>query len=299
MERQNLIILVVIGLAFTMLIYQDFQTSKDLNVLNTNLIVLNDFVKDVDENTKSQNVLFGQQINNLKIDQEQNRQDMIALIQATQSENQQDLQNLKEDVESSIKKIKVESSDFSAIVNEILQSIVSIVTDQGQGSGVFLRTSGLIVTNEHVIRNAKSVGVLTFDKEWHRVSFIGSDPENDIALLQIETEYPHLRTADSDDVLVGEKVIALGNPSGLDFTVTEGIVSAVDRYISGSSIGFIQTDVPINPGNSGGPLVNKEGRIIGINNFKITGPAVEGLGFAIPSNVVDQAVNDILDRSNP
>ncbi len=284
MKKKNLILTVVISLLFIFIIYQYYI----YNILNDNIISLN-------EEINTQSVILNQKISNVEDDLKKNKQDLVILIQATQTENQQELQDLKQELESDIKEIKVESADFSAIVQDILESVVSVVTDKGQGSGVFLRTSGYIVTNEHVIRGMKSIGILTYDGEWHSVRLVGFDSDSDVALLQIEQQYPHLQTLDSDDIQVGEKVIALGNPSGLSFTVTEGIVSAVNRVVSSNNIGYIQTDVPISPGSSGGPIVNKEGKIIGITNFKISRTGFEGLGFAIPSNVVDDVVNQLID----
>jgi len=292
MEKREIISIIAMSLLFIFIIYQYYDYNQKTNLLNVNIISLNDYIKDMQNEINSQNLLFEKQISTIKEEQTKNREDLINLVQATQTANQQQLQSLKQDLESDIKKIKVESADFSAIVQDVLQSVVSIVTDQGQGSGAFIRTSGYIVTNEHVIRDAKSAGILTYDGEWHKVKLIGSNQNYDIAVLKIEEEYPHLQLADSDNIKVGEKVIALGNPSGLDFTVTEGIVSAVNREINNKI--YIQTDVPISPGNSGGPLVNKEGKIIGINNFKISGQGFEGLGFAIPSNIVNDAVNNII-----
>lgn len=288
MDKKNIAVGAAVILTlflFAALFYQDYSNSKKIILLNENIKTLN-------EDISTQNVIFNQKITNVEDDLKKNKQDMISLIQATQTANQQQLQDLKKDVEESISSIQVESADFSAIIEDVLQSVVSIVTDKGQGSGVFIRTNGYIVTNEHVIRDAKSAGVLTYDQKWHKVSLIGTNTNYDIALLKIEEEYPHLNTEDSDDVKAGEKVIALGNPSGLDFTVTEGIISAVNREINNKQ--YLQTDVPISPGNSGGPLVNKKGNIVGINNFKISGEGFEGLGFAIPSNVVNEAVDGIM-----
>ena len=120
----------------------------------------------------------------------------------------------------------------------------------------------------------------------------GYDNNADIAVLKIDaSDLRALKFGDSDEVKVGEKVIAAGNPAGLSFTVTEGIVSAFRTF---NNVNYIQTDVPINPGNSGGPLINTKGEIIGINNFKVGG--FEGLGFAISSSNVRSVVNKIIDE---
>ena len=279
---------IIISFLFIILFYQFYDYNQKVNILNNNILSLN-------EKINAQDVLLNNKISNVENNLKENKQDLLNLIQATQSENQQQLNELKENVEESIQSIKVESADFSAIVNDVLKSVVSVITNLGQGSGVFFRTSGYIVTNYHVIKDASTIYVYTYDKKTYNVEVIGYDSEKDIALIKINVQYPHLQTEDSDNIQVGERVIALGNPGGLDFSVTEGIVSAVNRVVSSNNIGYVQTDVPISPGNSGGPLVNKRGKIIGINNFKISGEGFEGLGFAIPSNVINEAVNKIID----
>jgi len=120
---------------------------------------------------------------------------------------------------------------------------------------------------------------------------VGYDAKLDIALLKIEGDYREIELGDSDDVQVGEKVIAIGNPLGLQFSVSEGIVSATDREGSNGLEAYIQTDAALNPGNSGGPLINKQGEVIGINNFKVG--SSESLGFALESNYIKEAVNGI------
>ena len=132
---------------------------------------------------------------------------------------------------------------------------------------------------------------VNYGKETLNARLVGVDINADVAVLQISGTHSELWFADTRSLKVGEKVIALGNPGGLDFTVTEGIISATKRVLN-NGISYVQTDVPINPGNSGGPLVNREGRIVGINNFKISG--FEGVGFAIDGSVVEEVVDAII-----
>jgi len=216
---------------------------------------------------------------------------LTGFFEEKQLESRQDLENVKGELESQIKTIKVKGQDFTAIIDDALDATVSIVTNKGQGSGAIVDSRGFIVTNFHVIDGASQIRVLTYDKNIYIATAIAAHKDWDVVVLKIdEVDMPILNFANSNNIKVGEKVIALGNPAGYDFTVTEGIVSAVDRVGPNGLQGFIQTDVPLNPGNSGGPLVNVEGRIIGLNNFKIGGS--ESLGFAIPSNIV----SDILDQ---
>ena len=192
-----------------------------------------------------------------------------------------------------LQNVRVQSADFSAIVDEVLQSVVSVKTNKGQGSGAIIDKNGYIVTNLHVVSEASTVRAVTYSGSTYNVDeIIGYDSNADIAVLKISAPNSvALNFGDSDDVRVGEKVIAAGNPAGLAFTITEGIVSATRT--ASNSINYIQTDVPINPGNSGGPLINVKGEIIGINNFKVGG--FEGLGFAISSNDVRSRVIKIIE----
>lgn len=184
------------------------------------------------------------------------------------------------------------SSDFSSIIEEAIKSVVTIKTDIAQGSGFVIASGGYVVTNAHVMEGATAANVITYDGKSHKVSRVGENPTMDITLLKIDDgTYDPLILADSDDVQVGEKVIAIGNPLGLQFSVSEGIVSATKREGSNGLKIYIQTDAALNSGNSGGPLIDNEGEVVGINNFKIGDS--ENLGFALESNYIKQVVNDI------
>ena len=156
---------------------------------------------------------------------------------------------------------------------------------QGAGSGVIISPEGYILTNNHVVEGAKEVQVTLSDKSEHKAQVIGRDPLTDLAIVKIKTgdNLPYATVGDSDEMKVGDYVMAIGNPFGLGSTVTSGIVSAKGRVIgAGPYDNFIQTDAPINPGNSGGPLFNMKGEIIGINTAIVA--SGQGLGFAIPIN---------------
>ena len=196
-------------------------------------------------------------------------------------------------LEQKVANIQVTSSDFSSIIQKVLQSVVSVRTDVGQGSGVIVSSAGYIVTNYHVIKGATAAQILTYDENVHSTQLIGYDEDADVAVLKIDGSFQKLRFGNSNELLVGQRLIALGNPYGLSFSVTEGIVSAVHRQGANNNY-YIQTDVPINPGNSGGPLVDINGEIVGINNFKIKD--AEGLGFAIESNTVYKVYQDIVEK---
>ena len=166
------------------------------------------------------------------------------------------------------------------------------------GSGVIIHPEGYILTNEHVVSKATIIKVTLIDKREFDARLVGSDIKSDLAVIKIETNenLPHVSLGRSDDLMIGETVIAIGNPFGLQHTVTTGIISALHRSIKGGKNrvyrGFIQLDASINPGNSGGPLLNIEGSLIGINTaiFK----QAEGIGFAIPINKAKRIINDLI-----
>lgn len=171
------------------------------------------------------------------------------------------------------------------------------------GSGVIISPNGYIVTNNHVIEEADKIEVTLNNQRSYKAKLIGNDPNTDIALLQIEEKekLPFIYFSNSDNVQIGEWVLAIGNPFGLNSTVTAGIVSAKSRTLgilnrSGNMPieSFIQTDAAINPGNSGGALINSKGELIGINTaiHSRTG-SYEGYGFAVPCNLVEKIVKDI------
>ncbi len=168
------------------------------------------------------------------------------------------------------------------------------------GSGVLIKSDGVIVTNFHVIKGADAITVVLNDKREFSAKIIGIDEKTDIAVLKIDAEgekLPYLKIGDSENIEIGDLVLAIGNPFGIGQTVTSGIVSALAR----TSIGvndfqfFIQTDASINPGNSGGALITMDGHLVGVNTVIIsTGGGSNGIGFATPSNMIDSVVSGIL-----
>ena len=165
---------------------------------------------------------------------------------------------------------------------------------QSLGSGFVIDKDGFILTNNHVVENTEEIKVKLADKREYDAKIVGRDTKTDLALIRIESDHPlvPLALGDSDKLYVGDWVIAIGNPFGLEATVTAGIVSAKYRDIgAGSYDNFIQTDASINPGNSGGPLLNSAGEVIGINTaiFSLTGGSV-GIRFAIPINMAKQII---------
>ncbi len=174
-------------------------------------------------------------------------------------------------------------------------AVVGISRGGGSGSGVIVRGDGIIITNAHVVGNARTVEVTTADGRTLTGTVLGRDTQLDTAIVRVNaTNLPAAPLGNSDRLEVGQLAIAIGNPLGLERTVTRGVVSAVNRDPRGIGIasGLIQTDAAINPGNSGGPLLDSSGRVIGINTAILAGTT--GLGFAIPINVATDVMQQIV-----
>ena len=205
------------------------------------------------------------------------------------------------DIEREIKSDEFESDLLDPLLRDLLGDLGNIPQkERGQGSGVVIDSSGLIITNAHVVERVDNVVITLQNGEQFDGKVIGTDQVTDLALVKIK-EFNGLQSAilgDSEDIQVGDWAIALGTPYGLESTVTLGIVSSLHRDIN--SLGFsdkrldlIQTDAAINPGNSGGPLINSSGEVIGINTLVRSGPGA-GLGFAIPINLASKVTNQLL-----
>ncbi len=226
--------------------------------------------------------------------------DLVGTYNALYQENFNEISTIlaaqQEDFEQEITLLKSSQEDFSGIVENAVKSVVTVSTGESIGSGFFVESSGYLVTNYHVIRGREDkIRVLTYEREVLPAEFIGMDELRDVALLRVDGNFDKFELADSNELQVGKKVIAIGNPLGLSFTVTEGIISGLNRRGPNGLDEYIQTDVSLNPGNSGGPLIDTQGKVIGINNFKIGG--AENLGFALESNALRASVNDIANQT--
>ncbi|MDR3588072.1 MAG: trypsin-like peptidase domain-containing protein [Negativicutes bacterium] len=185
-----------------------------------------------------------------------------------------------------------------AVARDMFNRTVSV---EQSGSGVIISTDGYIVTNFHVVENARELSVSLSDGRTLTGRVIGVDQPTDLAVVKVEaTGLPAATLGDSDSLLVGEPAIAIGNPLGLEFrgSVTVGVISALNRTLEIGERRFklIQTDAAINPGNSGGALVNADGVVVGINSAKMSAQGVEGIGFAIPINTVRPIIQSIIDK---
>ena len=172
-------------------------------------------------------------------------------------------------------------------------------TAQNLGSGVLIDAQRHVLTNEHVVVGAARIRVSLADGREFEAKLIGADPNHDVAVLQLETDepLPWVEPGSSNDLMVGEPVIAIGNPFGLSHTVTTGVISALGRSLRTADRvyhGFLQTDASINPGNSGGPLLNAEGSLIGINTAVYN--RAQGIGFAIPIDAARRVVRELIEH---
>jgi serine protease Do len=182
------------------------------------------------------------------------------------------------------------------VARQVSPAVVSISRSGGSGSGVVVRSDGIVLTNAHVVGNARAVEVRLADGRSIPGQVLGRDPSIDIAVVRVNArDLPAAPVGDSDALEAGQTAIAIGNPLGLERTITTGVVSAVNRSPRGFGLdGLIQTDAAISPGNSGGPLLDSRGRLIGINTAVIVAPGAEGLGFAIPINLAQDAIEQII-----
>jgi S1-C subfamily serine protease len=179
-------------------------------------------------------------------------------------------------------------------------------TTSGSGSGFVIDTQGHILTNYHVVEGADTVQVTLADGSMHEATVVGSDASNDVAVIRVDVPsglLPPIPLGDSSGLLVGQKVLALGNPFGLERTLTTGIISSLDRSIkakNGRTIkGIIQTDAAINPGNSGGPLLNSRGEVIGMNTAILSQVGQSaGIGFTVPINAIKRILRPLIEEGH-
>ena len=185
---------------------------------------------------------------------------------------------------------------FREFFGEQFEEYSRRVPMRGRGSGFIVNKEGYILTNAHVIAEADAITVTLSDGRDFEAKLVGTDPTFDLGVLKIEaSNLPTLDLGDSEALDVGEYVLAIGNPYGLEHSVTMGVISAKNRSIHAGDVhfqGFLQTDAAINPGNSGGPLLDVQGRVVGINTAII--PFAQGIGFAIPSNMARQVLQDLM-----
>ena len=197
--------------------------------------------------------------------------------------------------ETSIASISKDS--FNQIYSSVKDSVVTIKTNIGRGSGVIVTGQGHVVTNEHVIRGAKQIQIITSDNVSFPATIVGTDSITDIALLKSNYIGKPIIFSDSSKAKIGDIVLAIGNPFGVGQTLTQGIISRTNSgHITENPLDeFLQSDAAINPGNSGGAMVNTSGKLIGINTMNLSlGGGSDGIGLAVPSNLVKNIIEQII-----
>ncbi len=231
----------------------------------------------------------------LENQQRETLSDITKQLQSIQKLNGEKITLLEDELQS----INVKTENYAPTIQKALLSVVTIDTLRGKASGFVVKSEpgkAWIVTSNHVIEQTpdttKVAIVRTNQQKKYEAQVVGMNSVYDIALLMIEVQGETLAPllfGDSNMVKVGDKAFALGNPGGFGVSVTEGIISATNRFVNG--VPFIQTDSTINQGSSGGPLINKQGQVIGVNSLKIVG--LEGVNLAIPSKLVEKIVSDL------
>lgn len=197
-----------------------------------------------------------------------------------------------------------DSLTAAQIYADNVSSVVAITSQlpngSGVGTGIIMKEDGYIITNDHVVADALQITVRTYDGEEYQAQIVGTDEKTDIAVIKIDATGLKAATfGDSDELVVGEPAIVIGNPLGLEFanTMTQGTISSTSRDIEINNyiMNVIQTDASINPGNSGGPLFNSRGEVVGVVSSKIKTSEAVGIGFAIPSNTALKVANDFIE----
>ena len=186
---------------------------------------------------------------------------------------------------------------YNSVYNSVKNSVVTIKTDKGRGSGVIVTDDGHVVTNEHVIRGASRVKIISLDNNVYSAKVVGIDAITDIALLKSNFKGTAISFSDSSAVKIGDVVLAIGNPFGVGQTLTKGIISRTNSgHITENPLDeFLQSDAAINPGNSGGAMVNIKGELIGINTMNLSlGGGSDGIGLAVPSNLVRNITQQLI-----
>ena len=272
----------------SMLLFQAnvFNTLSDVE--DTLRTELKNESHNIKTNFTSQISLVEKVIDTSKKESQEKIEELSSAIQKVESTYAEKFNNLKAELSSfNISSLDVTTPDFSDVIINAMPSVVSVTSAKGQASGVFISNTE-IITNYHAISGAPTITILTNKGKSYMATLESYNETLDLALLGVQSpdSFSGLKLASLSNVKLGSKVIAIGNPYGFGFSVTEGIISGLDRIGPNGLPIYIQTDVPVNPGNSGGPIININGEIIGITTFKVSNS--EGLGFAIGSNYIKE-----------
>lgn len=279
-----LLILIIGGLG-----YQQYAFLKFRDANNANLVALqNNF----NSQLQASNTNLNAKIDSLNEETAKSDEKILRVVSQLDKASSTKFNELS----SQLKDVQIKSQDFSAVIEEVVPAVVGVSTSKSLGSGAIIAEDGFIITNYHVIEtDVEHIQVFTSGNNVYNTVLVGFNKPLDVAILKINVNsLNYLEFADNTDIKVGDKVIAVGNPYGLSFSVTEGIISAVNREGTNGYSVYAQTDVPINPGNSGGPLINLNSKVVGINNFKVGN--AEGLGFALQADTAKKTAFDIIAK---
>jgi S1-C subfamily serine protease len=263
---------------------QDTANRKNMKTLDNNIRIVDGKVSSVTSILTEDVNALTDQLERLDRETSTDIDELSDMIEFVEEASQRDIDRLASNLANL-------DGDFALIVEDVLPSVVSVKTNLGQGSGFFVDNNH-IATNYHVIEGAQWVQVVLSDGTAYNVNIVDTDRDYDIAVLEAPVSGPPLEFADIDDIAPGQKVVAIGNPYGLSFSVTQGIISGLDRRITGSPVHFIQTDTPINRGNSGGPIINADKRVIGIATAVYDDS--NSIGFAIPADEAEEIIEGII-----
>ena len=318
-------LLLIILILFAYIVYIDNQISEtNLKLLNINNDLsnnINDLDKNLNSFIESQNNI-NKNITNATITNNNNIVDNFNILNYDINkvgeqieyynlksnkrldelgEENDAIQNSVDEISTSIVSLKKKtSSDFTDIIEDVVPATISINTPIGVGSGAII-SKEYAITNFHVVSSngepLDDIRIRTYDDDYFGAKIIAYNPLIDLALLKLDEDMDYtFDFVKLNDIELGQKVMAIGSPRGLSFTVTEGIISQLNRQIDSSNINYIQTSVAINPGNSGGPLISTDGKLIGLNTLKVL--ESEGLGFAIPSEIISSFIDSVESENN-
>jgi len=223
--------------------------------------------------------------------------------QITQNSNSAGATNVSTFLDGSLSVVDIAKKAGPSVVGVVnkknINTFFGTETQEGGGSGIIIKEDGYIITNNHVVEGSKNIDVVLSNGKTYPAKIVGMDSKTDLAVIKIDANgLPAAEIGKSSELEVGELAVAIGNPLGQEFagSVTAGVISALNRSmnVQGRQYTLIQTDAAINPGNSGGPLVNRNGRVIGINTVKIGATGIDGMGFAIPIDEAMPIINELL-----
>ena len=307
-----MIILVASGLTYRWSVNETQLQQKELQTKFDNLqsvvdsknslmqTELSSLRRDLEANTEAMRRGFGEKFSELetKVESQNTQQsEQISGVLSSLLGEVEDIKKRSDDIASKVSTVAADNGDFSAVIEKAKPAVVNIQAGNTIGSGFFIDREGLTVTNFHVVQGAADIKVITDQRITYRASILAYDAVADIAILRLQTprqDFQFLEWGDSDAITQGEPVVAIGNPAGLSFSVSKGVIGSKERR-GETGVDLVQLDLAINPGNSGGPIINKRGEVVGIavgyRELEVLG--LDRIGFAIESNFAKKKVEEL------